>query len=448
VVVRWSRLVFTAAVAVVACGLVTACGNQTGSPRANSAHASIFWTQNPHGGANERGSVGRARLDGSQANGRFMIGKRAPAGVALDARYVYWANYGSGTISRADLDGSDVNNRFITGADSPIGVAVDRKHIYWTNYGIDPDEGTIGRASLDGSGVVKHFIKAKGSLSGLAVDAGHIYWTLRQWDRHGNRTDSIGRANLDGSRVDRRFIRASNTLDGVAVNGRYIYWTNNGEDAIGRAKLDGTDVDQRCLAPKRVPLGNVLEGLAVDGEHVYWTNYPANAIARANLDGSSMDEGFIKVEGVPEGIVLGRKQHVARPSVSTGVCRDRSKPPILLGTRRYLSDYYAKGWGEVAPETISNGGAAASGTISEIRWSSWGGEVAVGRGRNPAYRPHGGYYRRPVVIELKASAIKRCHSGGRLVYTRLTGREQVRPGGRMGKWFTWAANMCVSYFHQ
>jgi hypothetical protein len=96
---------------------------------------------------------------------------------------------------------------------------------------------------------------------------------------------------------------------------------------------------------------------------------------------------------------------------------------------------------------MSNGGAAASGTILEIHWRSSGGKIAIGRGLNPTYRPHGGYYRQPVVIELRASLIRRCKPGGRLVYTRFTAREQLRPGGPMGKWFAWAPNMCVSYFH-
>lgn len=228
------------------------------------------------------------------------------------------------------------------------------------------------------------------------------------------------------------------------MNSRYIYWSNNGEDAIGRANIDGTAVDQRCLTPKHVPLGNVPEGIAVDGTHVYWTNYPANTIARANLDGSGVDERLINVNGVPEGVAAATNGDGS--SASAGPCRDRSKPPVLFGTRHYLPGYYATGWGEVAPPIIDNGGAAASGRISQIHWSNWGGKAAVGRGLNPTYTPRGGYYRRPVAIELRASALRRCTPGGRRVYTRFTRREQVKPGGRMGTWFTWAPNMCVSYF--
>jgi virginiamycin B lyase len=404
-----------------------------------------LWTQSRHGGDEERGDVGRAELTGSAVNGHFIVGGKAPAGIATNGRYIYWANYASGTIARARLDGSDVNERLIeVGEYALVGIAVDGRHVYWTNSGLDPGSGTIGRANLDGSGVDKHFIKSGDSPTGLAVDGRHIYWTHRDWrgKKLGVFFDySIGRANLDGSDVNRRFVRVSNKLTGVAVNGRYIFWSNSAEDTIGRANLDGTAVNQRCLTAIKAPLGNVPEGLAVDSEHVYWTNYPADTIGRAKLDGSGVNERFIAVKGVPEGIaVLGNAA-----SVSTVSRCGTSKPPRLLGPTGQAAGPYAVGWGETAPPIVSNGGAAASGTISQIHWSSWGGRVAVGRGLHPEYTPHGGYYPKPLVMEVRASAIRRCMPGGRLVYTRFTVREQVRPGGPMGKWGAWAPNMCVGF---
>jgi Low-density lipoprotein receptor repeat class B len=410
------------------------------------AATGIFWAQSRHGGAEEAGSLGRAKLDGSGANYRFITGAKAPGGVAVDGRYVYWANHATGTIGRARLDGSDVNTRFIEGAFFPVGVAVDGHHIYWTTLDVDPGSGTIGRANLDGSGINQHFVKGQDPV-GLAVDGHHIYWTHRYWNADFTVShDAIGRANLDGLGVDQHFIWASNRLTGVAVTARYIFWSNSGEDTIGLANLDGTGVNQRCITAADAPLGNVPEGVAVDGRYVYWTNYPLNTVGRANLDGSGVNEHFIVVKGVPEGVAVAS----GRAGGSAVTCHGSSKLPILFGTRDYMSGAYAQGWGEVAPPVISNGGASASGTISQIHWSSWGGKVAVGRGLNPAFKPQGGYYRKPVVIELRASVPMRCKPGGRLVYTRFTVREQVRPGGPMGKWFGWGPeggrNMCSSYF--
>src|SRR5712664_4032529 len=87
------------------------CGG-SGQPR-----AWIFWTQSPHGGSDERGSIGRASVTGLSSGGRFVVGAKAPAGIAASGSYVYWANYATGTIARARLDGSGVNERFIMTGD-------------------------------------------------------------------------------------------------------------------------------------------------------------------------------------------------------------------------------------------------------------------------------------------------------------------------------------------
>jgi sugar lactone lactonase YvrE len=438
-----SRL--TGGVAVGLCGFVVACGSHT-APRSGI----IFWAQSPHGGEDERGSIGRADLIGSGADGRFIVGAKAPGGIAVSGRYVYWANYASGTIARARLDGSDVGQRFVKAGDeySIVGIAVDGEHIYWASSGLDPNSGTIGRANLDGSGVNERFIKAGDSPVGLAVDGHHIYWTHRFW---GQRrvgvffNYAIGRADLDGSHIDLRFIDASNVLDAVAAGDRYVFWSNVGEHAIGRSNIDGTDVSQRCITLKTPPLENVPEGLAVDGQDVYWTNYPADTIGRAHFDGSDINEHFVAVKGVPAGIAVAPTGAAAASSSSGGRCA-RSKRPLLLGPTGQSAGPYAEGWGEVAPAVISNGGAAASGTVSQIHWSSWGGTVAIGRGLHPEYTPHGGYYPKPLVMELRASAIRRCKPSGRFVYSRFSVREQVKPGGPMAKkWLAWASNMCAGF---
>jgi len=41
-----------------------------------------------------------------------------------DGSHVYWANGNAGTIGRADLNGQNANQSFITGATNPRGVAV------------------------------------------------------------------------------------------------------------------------------------------------------------------------------------------------------------------------------------------------------------------------------------------------------------------------------------
>src|ERR1022692_3048582 len=78
-------------------------------------------------------------------------GSSSSSGAHVSA-YVYWANSNNSTIGRANLNGTGVNQRFITGANVPDGVAVSSKYVYCA------DDNTIGRASLNGSGVSQRFI--------------------------------------------------------------------------------------------------------------------------------------------------------------------------------------------------------------------------------------------------------------------------------------------------
>jgi hypothetical protein len=114
---------------------------------------------------------------------------------------------------------------------------------------------------------------------------------------------------------------------------------------------------------------------------------------------------------------------------------------VVLGAKAFAPN--GSGWGTVEPAEIFNGGDP-SGLISEVRWTSWGGATASGAGRNPIFKPHGGYYRKPVAIELKASGLGRC--AGKSAYTRLSVREPRRPGGPLGPWRSWsgAASICAA----
>jgi len=116
---------------------------------------------------------------------------------------------------------------------------------------------------------------------------------------------------------------------------------------------------------------------------------------------------------------------------------------VVLGGKVYGAPS-GQGWGTAHPHFIYNGGDA-SGSITNVHWSSWGGAVAHGRGRNPIFKPRGGYYPRPVVALLKAKDIGRCE--GRDAYLRLLIREPRRPGGPLGPWRSWsgAQTICEPY---
>ena len=112
---------------------------------------------------------------------------------------------------------------------------------------------------------------------------------------------------------------------------------------------------------------------------------------------------------------------------------------VVLGAKAFAPN--GSGWGTAEPEEILNGGDP-SGLVTDIRSRSCGGSVAIGFGRTSIFKPHGGYYRRQVRLELKAHSLGRC--GSQRAYTQLSVRGPKRPGGPLGPWGSWtdAATIC------
>jgi hypothetical protein len=116
---------------------------------------------------------------------------------------------------------------------------------------------------------------------------------------------------------------------------------------------------------------------------------------------------------------------------------------IVIGGVVYAAPTGA-GWGSERPRRLYNGGVP-SGLIRQIEWTSWGGAEARGHGLHSIYKPSGGYYRHPVVIQLRAKQVGECE--GRSAYLRLLVREPRRPGGPVGAWHSWAGRqtLCEPY---
>lgn len=106
----------------------------------------------------------------------------------------------------------------------------------------------------------------------------------------------------------------------------------------------------------------------------------------------------------------------------------------VLGAKAFAAPY-GKGFGTAEPAEIFNGGDP-SGSVRNIEWSGWGDPSAIGYGLNPIFKPHGGYYRKPARIELRATALGKC--GKQAAYTRLEIRVPKKPGGKLGKWMLWS----------
>ena len=165
--------------------------------------------------ANGGGTIDRVPIDDpSSALSPVLTGPYTNIiSLAVDSQYVYWTNYDTDSIGRANLDGSDANQSFITGLTEPDAIAVDGSHIYWATFesSVGSSPGSIGRANLDGTDPDASFITSGvDTPEGLAVDAGHVYWASRV-------DGTIGRANLDGSDVNDSFISGGQDPEQIAV---------------------------------------------------------------------------------------------------------------------------------------------------------------------------------------------------------------------------------------
>jgi hypothetical protein len=263
----------------------------------------------------ERSSVGGPPIEKS-----FPI---TASGIAKDAEYLYWVNPVEGAIGRAKLDGTQANPAFIAipplkvkdaeGKDievdaKPQYVAVDAGHVYWSSEGKgEPKEGVIGRAAIGGKAdsIEAEWIKGASRPRGIAVNSEYVYWA----NAGAGATDegTIGRAKKsDGGEINPDFVPElgfTERPEGVAIDLSHIYFTmnnflNKGFSEVLRAELaDGSHLKFQALGP-----GTGARSIAVDAGHVYWASQGEEAIGRANLELGEIEKQFIPTSGKPKGL--------------------------------------------------------------------------------------------------------------------------------------------------
>jgi hypothetical protein len=247
------------------------------------ASATIYWGGGP--------PIGRVNLDGKYPQTGFIpipppIGGGESegvqyigcAGIAVNGSHIYWADPVRDTIGRANIDGTEANYALITGADNPCGVAVNGTHVFWANFAGN----SIGRARLDGTEPTQNFVGATTEPCGVAVDGRFIYWTSSS-------LSFIGRALLQGGFRGPNLVEGIGTYDlcGVAVSDAHIYWGGFGE-VIGRADLNGSNPDPLFITGIERPCG-----LTIYGNRLYWSEQSPSSplVGSANLDGTSVSRG-------------------------------------------------------------------------------------------------------------------------------------------------------------
>jgi hypothetical protein len=113
---------------------------------------------------------------------------------------------------------------------------------------------------------------------------------------------------------------------------------------------------------------------------------------------------------------------------------------VALGSAVFAKPY-GEGWGTSRPTKLYNGGDS-NGLVKEIQWTSWGGRTAIGYGLGWIFKPGGGYYSRPVLVELRAQVLGHC--GSQPAYTQLASRAPSKPEAPLGSWYLWseAKSLC------
>jgi hypothetical protein len=253
----------------------------------------VYWTNQGPGS-----TVGRAKINGTGLNDNFITGLSNPQGVAVDSKYVYWAEAGMNRIGRANLDGSGVTPSFVSTGPGLIGVAVNSSGIYWAiNSG---GAAKIGHADINGGSPTDTYVNigAGHTACGIAVDQSFVYWL-------DSTASAIGRAPAGGGAASATFIPLTPGLTGcgIAVDPSFIYWAS-GNNAIGRAPVGGGTPNESFI-PNATPtsLFTHADGVAVNSQYVFWSDdsHPlgSNLIGRANIGGGSPNPSLISGVTLP-----------------------------------------------------------------------------------------------------------------------------------------------------
>ena len=216
----------------------------------------------------------------------FITGCSGATGVTVGGGYIYWTNYLGGTIGRARIDGTEVNQRFITGCSYPDRIDVGVSHLYWTNQ-----DTSIARARVDGTEVDQNVIATHAT--GLAVYDNHIYWSYFVPTRSGGK---VAWAQTDGSKQEVLFEDWSDSTQqshyGVGdlwVGSPYFYFSTE-MGTIGRGETPSGLIWSLHLDEDWISGQSFLSGpFAAYNHYIYWTRGYAgemNYIGKIRTDGT------------------------------------------------------------------------------------------------------------------------------------------------------------------
>jgi hypothetical protein len=265
----------------------------------------IYWTNtgvrdaegNPKDGG---GTIGRAELDGNEASieAELICGAANPQDIAVNAASIYWANAAKDgnrhAIGRATIEGKEANQEFYPTGEIPYGVALDASHVYFTKNNENGTGSFILRIPLGGGTQEIIFVANEAGLRGVALDATYVYWAAQNEHAIGRIPivdfPEFGLCETTVGCSKEFVIEIKGNLGGLAVNASHLYWSVNGDAGINPGNdlyryLPGSE-GLEDLTPG--PTGNGAEvqgvlGASADGSYLYFA-------ANGDLDGTGKAE--------------------------------------------------------------------------------------------------------------------------------------------------------------
>jgi hypothetical protein len=188
--------------------------------------------------------------------------------LAIDGTNAYWAMATPPSVWYAPLDGKAVNATPLATASSlgttketaqnPYGVAVNAKYVYWA----DTDGATIKRRALStlGMDILADVIVAETGPRDLTIDANNLYWLTSGGDVRSRAIDGSGKTVVLSS--------GETSAEWIIVDDQYVYFTHYAANAaVSRVRKDGTANAETLGTGQSYPYG-----ITQDCTTVYWTN--------------------------------------------------------------------------------------------------------------------------------------------------------------------------------
>lgn len=203
-------------------------------------------------------TIGRADLDGAHADNNFVTGLTAKVrGLAVNDSYLYWTQYANSTdetnrgVFRIGLVGGVAGPALIANTwGAPAGIALDSTYIYWANpsfNGGTPIDGrtAVSRSRLDGTEVIDSYVGystagAPGSeeMNSVAVSGNRLF--VSYFGANITVSTMDGPAPLSSSVFLTTPTQVLSNV-GMAADSTYLYYSNEPPiGAISRVRVNGS----------------------------------------------------------------------------------------------------------------------------------------------------------------------------------------------------------------